>query len=120
MMKMEDQLRYLLMINAPLYNMMIKLNVLIRLSNRLSARAMFIQRHCQRRVGVNSCRWCLRVSLLLLNTERLASNWRRIVSNSAVPGVAGTCILGLAFVLGAFVTGSLTAGEMLFDLNGQA
>lgn len=65
---MRDRLRYLPMINAPLYNMIIKLNVLVGLSNELSVIAIFIQRDYQRHVGVSAFRRCLRVFLLLSNT----------------------------------------------------
>jgi len=36
------------------------------------------------------------------------------LSHSVVPGVAGAYILGLPFALGAFISGGLAAGAMLF------
>ncbi|EBC0456650.1 iron/manganese ABC transporter permease subunit SitC [Salmonella enterica] len=36
------------------------------------------------------------------------------LSHSIVPGVAGACMLGLPFSLGAFLSGGLAAGSMLF------
>ncbi len=52
-----------------------------------------------------------------LSSYLMLKGWSLIgdaLSHSVVPGVAGAYILGLPFALGAFITGGLAAGAMLF------
>ncbi|NHB76886.1 metal ABC transporter permease [Rhodobacter calidifons] len=53
----------------------------------------------------------------LLSAYLMLKGWSLIgdaLSHSVVPGVAGAYILGLPFALGAFLSGGLAAGAMLF------
>ncbi len=52
-----------------------------------------------------------------LSSYLMLKGWSLIgdaLSHSVVPGVAGAYILGLPFALGAFISGALAAGAMLF------
>ncbi len=55
--------------------------------------------------------------LRLLSCYLMLKGWSLIgdaLSHSIVPGVAGAYMLGLPFALGAFLSGGLAAGSMLF------
>ena len=57
-----------------------------------------------------------------LSAYLMLKGWSLIgdaLSHSVVPGVAGAYILGLPFALGAFISGGLAAGAMLF-LSGRS
>ena len=81
--------------------------------DELAAGAVWLSIYAERDVGFSAGGRSVRV----LSCYLMLKGWSLIgdaLSHSIVPGVAGAYMLGLPFALGAFLSGGLAAGSMLF------